>query len=103
MVLVVLTPTNRSATLTFRRRLPAPAPAPAPAPEAGFPRFRAAAVADMLPDVCVAAAAGELTWRLNPRGLARLRALIGSHSPARPASHSSIGSFSRLCHAPKRP
>ncbi|KAL4823392.1 hypothetical protein H8958_001447 [Nasalis larvatus] len=33
--------------LTFRRRLPAPAPAPAP--EAGFPRLRAPAVADMLP------------------------------------------------------
>lgn len=58
-----LTAALRSAMLTFRRRLPAPAPAPAP--EAGFPRLRAAAVADMLPTRRVAAAA-ELTWQLNP-------------------------------------
>lgn len=59
-----LTTGLRSAMLTFRRRLPAPAPAPAP--EAGFPRLRAPAVADMLPTKSVAAAARELTWQLNP-------------------------------------
>lgn len=86
--------------LTFRRRLPAPAPARAP--EAGFPRFRATAVADMLP-------AG--VWQpprsthvaAEPGGLATLRALIGPHCPAGPASRDSIGPFDRLCHAPKHP
>lgn len=96
-----LIPRGKGATLTFRRRLPATAPARAP--EAGFPRFRATAVADMLPTVRVAAAAGALTWRLNPGGLATLRALIGPQRPAGPASHSSIGSFHRLCHAPRNP
>lgn len=46
---------------------------------------------------------GELTWLLNPGGLARLRARIGSHCPVGPASHSSIGSFCKLCHAPQAP
>lgn len=59
-----LIPGGKSAMLTFRRRLPAPAPARAP--EAGFPRFRATAAADMLPTVRAAAAARALTWRLNP-------------------------------------
>lgn len=45
-----LTLARRNARLTFRRRLAAPAPAP----EADFPRFLAAAAADMLPTVCVA-------------------------------------------------
>lgn len=93
------TPGRGNAMLTFRRRLPAPAPARAP--EAGFPRFRVTAVADMLPAGRVAGAAGALTWRLKPGGLATLRALIGPHCPAGPASRGSFGPFDRLRHAPK--
>lgn len=59
-----LIPARRSAMLTFRRRLPAPEPTRAPV--AGFPRFRATAVADMLPTVCIADAGTALTWRPNP-------------------------------------
>lgn len=96
-----LTPARRSAMLTFRRRLPAPAPARAP--EAGFPRFRDTAVADMLPTECVAGTGGALTWRPTPGGPATLCSGIGPLRPAGPAPHGSIGSFRRLCHAPERP
>ena len=87
--------------LTFRRRFKASAPAPAP--EAGFPILPAGPVADMLPTVRVAAAAREFTWRLNPGSPTRLPSGIGSHRPIGPASHSSIGSLDRFCHAPKLP
>lgn len=96
-----LTPARRSAMLTFRRRLLAPAPARAP--EAGFPRFRATAAADMLPTECVAGRAGALTWRPAPGGPETLCPGIGPHRPAGPASHGPIGSFGRLCHVPERP
>lgn len=53
MTVVPVAGLRRSSRLTFRRRLPDPAPAPGP--DADLPRFRAAAAADMLPTVSVAA------------------------------------------------
>lgn len=50
--------------LTFRRRLLAPAMAPSPA--LAFPRFRAAALADMLPTARDFRPYSLITWLLTP-------------------------------------